>query len=932
MNFLESIARHIHKKYADQLDSICVVLPNKRAGLFLKKHLHQVFGKAIVVPQIVGFDDFIYELTALEPIDHTELLFELYAIHHQLEKKENIRSFEEFIDMGNVLLSDFNEVDMHCVDALQIFNYLSETKAIQLWNVQSAELTEFQQNYLFFYRSLSEYYRQLQQRLQHNQRVYAGMAYRYAAENIVTLSDHLPYTQIIFAGFNALTRSEEMIFDYLGIYKNAEIHWDADDYYLNNPQNEAGALLRKYNEKSPFPNVSTSYKETKNIEVVGISKSIGQVKQLSEILEELHKQGSKDDETAVVLADERLLIPVLNSLPANIKNVNVTMGYPLRFTPIYEFVQTIFNLQKLSNRIRKDKNTDAEIFLYHNVDLEKVIKHSYFKYLVHSPFDVEFLSEKAFFTLEEILQALNCKENECIGQIFDKWKTTEQLFDALNVLLLQLSVVKFSGSPSSVETEFIIHFTKLVQRLEKTHVQYHAFDNLNIFYRIFKQLAQTTSIPFYGEPLAGLQIMGLLETRTLDFKNVILLSANEGILPSSNRYSAHIPHDVKKDFGLPLFKEYDAVFAYHFYHLLQRAQNIYLLYNTDASGLGSRDKSRFISQLMYELPAYNPDIQIKECVVNVSSADELPDDTIRIQKSKEIIESLAGLAERGFSPSLLNRYINCSLQFYFSAIVGIREPEEAELHIDARILGNVIHKVLEKIYVPELNKPLQKEILQNAIEKAEELITDEFRLQYRANTIDEGKNLFTVKLAEMLLVKFLKQEISLLSELSKQNQELTILQTEQRIEHILPVESGDKVYQILLKGYADRIDQIGNTIRILDYKTGFVGSSDLNAKELEEVFQNPQYAKSLQLLVYTYLYRKQHPDLRQVVESELISFRKMETSFKVKYLQIDNTTESEFEQHLTNLLSEIYNPHLPFEQTDVVDNCRNCEYKDICRR
>jgi ATP-dependent helicase/nuclease subunit B len=663
--FLQKTANYLAAKYPDHISDICIVLPNRRAGLFFKRHLAQTSGKAMWSPDIFSAEDFIANLSGLEIIDQLNQLFELYSIYRKSKGKE-AETFDEFSKWAATLLADFNEVDRYMANGSKLFSNLGDIREIENWSLGEENLTDFQTTYIKFWDSLGWYYKQITRALLDKKKAYPGLAYRYCADNISELVKRQRWHRIIFAGFNALTTAEERIIRTLVEMEKAEVLWDADSYYVKNKNHEAGRFLRKYktqlhevaggavdDEEPGFlweeNNLSSSPKQ---IEVIGVARNVAQAKVTGDIVASLRIPEPEMENTAIVLADENLLFPVLHSLPENVKDVNVTMGFPLRNTPVAGLFELLFNLHE--NPMRFGKNTDR---FYHR-DLIKFLSHPYINHLFRNAEPVnrylvfEIQKRNAVFIsmdrLErELVEEHHRKEFEVLKPLFNKWRNVNDalkccyaLIEALkNALVRRDKKGERNDKAPNLELEFVYTYAKILRRVRTLVDDYGHITQIKTLHSIVTQTVYSTSLPFYGEPLRGLQVMGMLETRALDFETVILLSANENMLPSGRSQNSFIPYDLRRVFGLPTHTDRDAVFAYHFYRLLQRARTVYLLYNTETDKMGSGEKSRFITQLLHELPQANKDAVIRERLLDIS-AQSAPGPEIIIEKTPDILEQV----------------------------------------------------------------------------------------------------------------------------------------------------------------------------------------------------------------------------------------------------------------------------------------------------
>jgi len=953
--FLEKTANHILAKYEKSIADICIVLPNRRASLFLRKHLSRKLKKISWSPQIYSIEDFIFKLSGLNIIDNTSFLFELYEIHKTIEKEKS-QEFEEFTKWAQVLLHDFNEIDQHLTPAKSLFNYLTDIKSIANWNPAQEEPTDFQKQYVTFFQSLYIYYERINKKLENQNSAYHGKAYRYVSDNIQDIIHELEYPKIIFAGFNALTTSEEKIIFELELAGKADVLWDADNSYLQQLESgifhEAGFFIRKYIKKykeGTFNWIGDNLQtQKKNIQIYGVPKQIGQAKLCGQILDDNPEILASKHHSAIVLADENLLFPILNSLP-EIKDLNATMGIPLNATPVYDFIKSILDLHQKSFLYQKMQNKSGNSFYYS--DILKIINHSVLldvceeiSGITHSEYrsltNKIAKSNQVFHSNKGIQSLLNISRmNPAFFElVFSDWtRDLNQAFKSIGKILEHLrdAIIKKQIKKDlelKIELEYVYQFSIIFTKISNYQSKYGALKNIKSLSSFFNQLSKTEKLSLYGEPLQGLQLMGMLETRTLDFENLILCSVNENILPGSGKQNSFIPFDIRHEFKLPTYREKNAVFAYHFFRLIQRAKNIHLIYNTEADPIAGGDKSRFLYQLQEEF-ANNPNICITEKIV---SSPLIPDNSqeILIEKTETIIGLLKEKALKGFSPSSLNTYKRCSLQFYFKEIAKLGEPDEKQENIDAATLGKIIHDVLQEIYEPLAMQNVGIHYLEEKLKTLDHLLQLSFLKFYEGGNIKTGKNLLTAKVAKRFIENYIKHEIKLI----KEGTIIFIKSLEESFEVCLNVEQYNfpkGIEQIKFKGIIDRIDQFNNNIRIIDYKTGNVKSSDLSFKEWESIFTDAKTDKSFQLAFYAWLYQK-NTSSEESIYPGIYSLKKLSEGFIELKTPDGNTMNqanySNFEASLINLTEEIFDSNTIFKQTKDDKLCSYCNYKSICNK
>jgi ATP-dependent helicase/nuclease subunit B len=872
-----------------------------------------------------------------------ELLFQFYEVYKNIEKEE-AKTFEEFSKWAPTLLADFNEIDNYLADAEKLFSTVNQIRAIEVWNVGEQEPTPIQLQFLAFWEKLFPYYKNLKSHLHSKNLAFQGMAARHSADNIQHIATQIPYLKIFFAGFNALNKAEEKIIQHLTLHKKAELFWDTDAYYMDNEIQEAGIFLRNYKQKW-FDNHEQKFNwlenywrsEKKEIHIIGTAKNLNQVKAAGEILSKLPAENNFQD-TAVVLADENLLMPLLNSIPDKVEHLNVTMGMPLKYIPLYNLLEHILLLHE--NAVKHAKG-DIKKYRYYHSDIRKLLQHPLVANIWQEKEAGFFLQKldayirrknRVFIDFKELESQTNESEKtflQALVPILNKWDNKPQMAIEGIKSLLQLFKVQLAKienkQKQKIEAEYLFLFSKICNRIERYIKDFDAISDIATLRVLFNQVLRNETLAFYGEPLKGLQVMGVLETRTLDFETIIITSANEGILPSGKTMGTMLPFDIKKAFGLPTYSEKDSIFAYHFYRLLQRAKTIYLIYNTEADELGGGEKSRFISQIQQEIPEQNSEIKISQSILTLDVPSYTQNEKKK-EKNELVLQQLFSWIEKGISPSALNTYITCPLDFYYKYVLKLRDSDEDEVeeNIEASTMGNYMHNALQIIYTPFINKVLNENDLLEAKFKLPEILKKEFLQNYTEEDISSGKNLLTYNIAEKQLLKFLDKEIALIKELKKANKYLTILALEENFETEIPFNCNGKFINAKLAGRIDRIDKIGNTVRVLDYKTGAVNSNEVSLNSISQITDS---SKALQLFTYALLYQKQL-NANETLEAGIVSFRKQtETYF---FLNIDSNTiiNTELINNaqlvMQDILEEIFNTNIYFEHNPESSYCSIC--------
>ena len=926
--FLDKIADRLLNKFPVSMEGVAVVLPSKRAVVFLKHYLSKKIKQPIFLPDFYSIEEFTEKLSGLTVLDNISLQFKLYQSYLTFPSKK-IDSFDDFLSWSNVLLHDFNEIDRNLVDAKSIYTNLKNVKELEDWSVDNWSLAEdnlsnMQHDYISFFEGILSWYTCFNDSLLEEKLAYQGMAYKFAAKNIST--DQMKWNKVWFVGLNALTKSEQEIIDYLKKEDIARVFWDADNFYYDNPQHEAGGFLRDQSEKwseIDFNGVGNYFSEKKDsFNVVACPKNITQAKVAAQVIKGFDKSDLDNSNTAIVLADEALLFPVLHNLPSEIKQLNVTMGSPLKNTALFSLLEVIFKLQIHAIKYNR------KAFYYK--DVIAVIEHPYFSKITKISDGIAFMR---FITKSNIVFVTKYnidayfKNSKTVNFVFQLWNSVDDALQTFNRLIeeLKLPLVAKKGS---IESEILATFYNALTILKNLIAENNFEIELKTLQIIMEQLVAKESIPFKGEPLKGVQLMGILESRTLDFKNVIMLSVNEGKLPKGKSVNSFIPYDMKRYFKLPTYAESDAVFSYHFYRLLQRANNITLIYNSETDDFGSGEKSRFITQLLSEYPGEIKELVYKGEDLEISSAASI---TIKNEGLEKEIEAWA---EKGVSPSALNKYTNCSLSFYYHYLAKIRVEDQVEEYADSSTMGTAVHDALEKYYpIGVLTEKIIKEITPAILKDIE----GNFIAALSEQGMQEGKNYLSLKIAQKLTKDFLKLEKQLLKEATANNKQIKLVSKEEVLAHDLLVDG----LNFKLIGKADRVDFDVDILRIIDYKTGKVEETEVSFTEYDELTSNNKKAKAFQLLMYAYLYLKMNPQpmgMKVVagnfafknLKSGLIKVSKKIGTRQKEVINIDANVMAEVEEQLEFILSQIKNDD--FTQVADVKACEWCDYKSICKR
>ena len=914
-SFITKIAAVIKDNYSDKLSDTVVILPNKRAKVFLIEAIKGQLSQTAFSPEIVSIEDFIQNISGVRSIDSIEQLFEFYEVYLSITPSSQRQSFELFANWAKTLLQDFNEIDRYLLDPSHVLSYLKDIEDIKKWGIEVENKTQLLENYIDFWKLLPNYYQSLYDHLLAKGIGYQGLIYREAVKNLNHFINTVHKKQFIFAGFNALNAAEEKIVQELLAVGQAKIYWDADQTFLNDPYHDAGLFLRrfkqnwKYYKTHPFEWIVNDFSATKNIHVIGTPKSIGQAKIAGSILEQtiLEHPEKALDKVAVVLGEESLLVPLLYSLPASTGALNITMGYSAKNNPAQILVAKLFKMHTNS----LSRNNKGYVFYYKEV--LDVLTHPLVEPYAEARELVQLINVNnyTFITYQKLLD-LNPKPSELFLLLFKKWETgaVPVLETIINLLQTLKNNLSNDNEEEKITKAFVFAIFKVINKLITYYSKHQHIDKIETLYAIYKQVIDVAEVSFEGEPLNGLQIMGVLESRVLDFDTVIVTSMNEGKFPAGKSSNSFIPYDVKRELGLPTFKEKDAIYTYHFYHLLQRATTVYLLYNTESEGLDAGEKSRFITQLDVERqPNHNLTHEIYNAV--------LPDTAyipMEVPKSTAVMLRLKEIAEQGFSPSALTKYIRNPIDFYFQKILRIREVEEVEESIALNTLGTIIHETLKTLYEPFIGRLISELDLRQCFKLVDDEVLKQFKLVYKEGEIKKGRNLLAFEVAKRNVSNFLKVEL----ENIKAGDEIQIIALEQTYERLL--EHPKLPFPVLIKGNVDRIEKRNGTIRIIDYKTGKVEKATVTLRSWEDLTIDIKNEKIIQVLAYAYMFEKEAKGVP--IEAGIISFKNLKEGFlpfnfksgKEETKNIEEEILTNYLEQIVLLLIEILDETIPFKE------------------
>ena len=959
--FLYQVATLFYQQYGAEIHRLAFVFPNRRAGLFFQKYLSEISEKPLFSPSILTINDLFMQLSGKHPADKIQMLFRLYELYKQ--RSGSSESFDEFIYWGEMLLNDFDDIDKYMVDARMLFRNVSDLKSLDDdFNYLSPEQVQAirsfwssfypkgdspnQQHFLELWEILYDLYAGLRTSLAKDGCGYDGMIFREVVEQLEKepMSDS-PFDQVVFVGLNALSVSEERLLLALQKKGVADFYWDYVGPWVTDPDNKASFFLernlRLFPSRMQLPATEPVQAE---IRVMGVPSAIGQAKQVYPILQALADEQQLTDEsalrTAIVLPDEHLLVPVLNAIPEAIQHINVTMGYPLAGTPVAALMEYILTLQKNIRYIDR-----VPVFYFR--DVLPILNHQYV--MAAAPEEVSQLVKDMTAGNRIYVHAADLNRHELLSILFTPVQNTEELSDYLIHVLEALNACLRNKRPNpddeemisnstqttvDIEQEFIFHYFATVNRMKEVMREAKIEMRLDTYFRLLKRMTDLITIPFEGEPLSGLQVMGVLETRALDFDRLIILSMNEGIFPLKKAANSFIPYNLRRGFGLPTYEHQDSVWAYHFYRLIRRAKQVTLLYDTRTTGLQTGEVSRFVHQLRYH---YQYPLIDELVVYDVASSAVPP---ISVQKTAEVEKLLSDFlfgGPRALSASAINTYLDCPLKFYFSVLEQIQEEDEITETVERDVFGSILHKVMEDLYAPFKGKLVTADLLK-LLRKDQPLLTGTIarafaELFFKSPVVRplEGENFLTGEMIRKYAEKILEQDARFTP--------FHYIESEKKVRATITL-SDKRVVQ--LKGFIDRVDSLDRVLRIVDYKTG---SGKLEFESAEGLFDKEARDRPkavMQVFLYAWMYQQLPEYTGMPIQPAIYYLRTLfQRSFnpvveqkkgRGKADKVNSFQEfaSDFEDKLRQCLDEIFNLDIPFTQTETGKACAYCSFRGLC--
>ena len=895
--FLQEVSKRIIKSNYSLKDTI-LILPNKRAGLYLSNILSKELKTSSILPEILSIEDFIIKLSGKSKISKQRLILEFYNIYKLNTPFDETDSFDNFISWAQTLLKDFDDIDSNLINVDEIFNSLISFEEIGSWNNENKLNKKFTEN---FWKRLPQYYKSLKRKYKEIGFGSIGFLYR---EVINDLNIYLDSTEIFhfFIGFNALNKAENFIFQEFIESKKCEIYWDIDTYFYKDKNHSSSFFIKsylkdwKYYRENSYDFFSNNYISPKKIKIIGLPQDIAQAKFIGKEISNNNKETSTN--TVIVLGDQNLLTPLLSGLDNKSNDINVTMGLPFSNNSLAIFFQVFINFHSsFKNEAYYFSNT-IELL---KSDLIKSLFKKNFNYYENVTEHIK-KNNVEFVSSEKLILKSNKKESFLSRLLFMPFEESNLFIERCLKLIDLASSLLNSNSIYRNKLESIFIRIKNLFKINRE------LKSITVFKYFFDDLLSDSKIQIKGSAFNGIQIMGLLESRVLDFENVIVTNLNEGILPLGKNDFSFLPFELKKNYEIPTFHENDLIYTYHFYRLLHRAKNIILTFNSSNIGIKGSERSRFLYQLEHDgLESHRFIKEEKSPKVNLYNKFKK-----EIRKSKEILNCLIQISKKGFSASSISQYLHDPINFYNERILKIKASEKFEKTINAIDKGSIVHDTLEDLYRPYQKKLLKIENLKNMILKVEPTLLKKFNETYNNKDIN-GQNKLVLKTLKKLIIDFLKNELNLINS----GHEIKIIDIEKPFDYNLRISKS--LPPIKLVGKIDRIDIFDGEIRIIDYKTGIIKSGNMVLKNFDQLRENHTMAPLFQLLLYS-LVSKDTFDKGSKVKAVIISLREQKNYCKELKYTVENQEKKylqsevliEFEEFLKKIFSELFDLKTPF--------------------
>lgn len=964
--FLQLVARaYARNTSATDMPDLCFVFPNKRSIAFFLRYLDEELGDSPhIEPSAVTISDLLMSMSTLAEASRYEQLFALYDEYRKLSAE--VPEFDRFLFWGEMILSDFNDVDRHLVDPVQLFRNLKELREInstyltdeqreiirKYWGDESPDenLSRFWTHlkkrgdtpdstattkFMALWEVLGPLYQAFHNRLKSQGLATDGMFYRHAAEHLADIS--LPFKRYIFVGFNVLTPSEVRIFERLKTRGLADFYWDYNSPAFLNERNKATRFLSQ-NIKS-FPSLydigEDPVTQMPDISIIGVPSNVGQARVAGDTVERWAATGELQNtenaiDTAIVLADEALFLSLVDEIPPAISCMNVTMGFKMKLTPIAVLMKSIAKMQRNVKKVRGKLCFFFEnvLQLLSNPIIRKIEPESCQRL-------VDYITDKRIFTIEaEIIKTGFPQLAPVFTPIADggDFLTSADYLEKLLDFLERYT----AGDDSSVEKLFITSYRQELADLMFACREYDISMHESTVLSMLDRVISSSTIPLAGEPLRGLQIMGVLETRSLDFKNVIMLSMNEAVFPRRQTKKSFIPEALRRGYGMATSDFAESIYAYYFYRLLSRASNVTLVYDARTVGMKrNNEMSRYLDQLLYLFP----DAHINHSTVffDITTFEDTP---IEIPKTEDVMALLSDFLDpeggKRLSASSINSYIRCPLGFYLEQVEGLRFPDELNDYMDYSTYGTIFHEVMQHIYEHVVSGKQSNVITDDDLRRVIEspvmidrLVTESVNRNFIRLEKDEldsplsGEALVMHHVMVLIVKQLLQTEI-------RQFTPFEFLGAEKKVSGRLKVNENVTVN---FTQTIDRIDRVNGRLRFVDYKTG---SDQIEAAGMDKLFNYEAHA-IFQLMLYCYFYSMTTGN-DEPIQPIIYKTRDLFTT-GIRPLRIGkdilgdyHSAIDDFRERLEAVISEIFDPEVPFRQAEDAGACRFCKFKQICKK
>jgi len=956
MDFLDKVAHKLRENYGDEMDRQIVVLPSRRAGLYLSRFIARLCDKPQWSPMMLTVNELFNSFASLRQADTETLIFELYGIYKT--KFTPVMSFDDFWSWGEIIVNDFNDIDLYLADAQKLYTNISDLKEIDakfggLTDEQTAIIrgfwtsftpgsadSEARSRFQSVWQKLAPLYDEFRSAMRAHGQAGDGMLCREVAEQALKENLFVPAGMTWhIVGLNALNNCEKALFKYLKSKGQAKFYWDDDHFFMDDSDHKASVFMKE-NLKIFGNELEKSADEFTLIPqgrwtVIDTPSDTAQARMLGQIIEgsDIDMTGDLTD-TAIILADEKLLLPVLTSLPQSIEEVNVTMGHPFRFTSLYSFLRQLMALIR-SARVSNGKTS------FRSEEVITLLRHQYFVLLAGNEGEkivTDIISGNIIRVDAELLVS-----RLPLKKLFTVPSEGAGLPDHLVSVMEMIETATFeaqeAGKGLSIDREYLRMAMNATGMLANLMHSYKLDLRVDTCIRLLDRIFRKLKVPFSGEPLKGIQVMGALETRALEFSNIIFLSLNEGIFPGSSYDNTFIPYNIRRAFGLPTVNEHESIYSYHFFRLLRKPRQGWFMYNSTIQGLVSGEMSRYLVQMKYSKKFST---EFRTVHITVGRSRMIAE---RLTKLKEHNSMLLGLyatggeSEKYLSPSAVNTWVNCRMRFYYRYVCGMPEEEILEKDIDQRRFGNILHETLRRLYEPVKGTVntcsriktmyADKELIRNMI-----ISTASSEMNWDEATLMAGKGVIIIDVLERYVSDLLKYDSGV--------SDLVLLNLEDNFHGTQNISSTSGKVTVRIGGRADRVDSTAGAIRVVDYKTGTPKKDIVNPDDMFNEEKEKRNDALLQAMLYCHLIRESHPG--KLVIPAVYWVQQISSDAFSPYASVDgldgpgadarawDEVMRKFAEGLSVTVNRIFSESEDYIMTDFVRRCTWCPYRTLCGR